>query len=451
MKFKTPSLFWQLYLGILLAMLGIGLLFVILYAYLSYSTDPKDFYRDVNPVINTISHASEQSLSPELLHALREEFVFDIQFLSEQQWQILKPELNFRARFDETDIYEFDEGLMALKVFGQGQFRYLLIQDFVLDPEQTHLTDEMRYEFQQELEDEERFDAILMAGILVMLLTIAVFLMFLVRRINRHMQHFSDVCQVWGMGQFAVRANEFAPNPIGELAVDLNGMAEALQIADREKQVMMHAVSHELRTPLSALQLALGLMARKHSELAGEPLLQDIQQYADQLQTLVTASLTLAKVTHAHLEFDAEKLDISRLLLERAKFLQKSSTHIRLEYQSLPMALIQGNSFNLQIALDNVLSNALKYGHSVLRLKVCIKQKVLSVCIEDDGLGVPPAIWPQLLLPFSRGDESRNRESGGFGLGLAIAHTIVSKHGGKIAFFQSDLGGLGVQMSLPLS
>lgn len=450
MQLKSPSLFWQLYLGILIAMLGISFLFLVLYAYLSYSTDPRDFYRDIKPVINTVTHAPEQSFSPGLLHAIREEFMFDIKFLSEQQWRELEPELIHRARFNGTDIFEFDDGLMAVRPYAQGQFRYLLIQDFMLDPEQEHLTDEMRFEFEQELEDDNRFDNVLKAAIITMLIAIAALLMFLVRRINRHMQHFSDVCKVWGMRQFSVRANELAPAPIGELAVNLNGMAEALQKADEEKQVMMHAVSHELRTPLSSLQLALGLMERKHPELVDEPLLTDIQQYADQLHTLVTASLTLAKVSHGQLEFDLEKLDICRLLKERAEFLQKSSPDIRLEYKPFPAVVIQGNSFNLQMALDNVLSNAFKYTHSVLRLRVSVEQQKLSICIEDDGPGVPASVWPQLLLPFSRGDKSRNRDSGGFGLGLAITHTIISKHGGQIRFYQPQGTGLGVELILPV-
>jgi two-component system OmpR family sensor kinase/two-component system sensor histidine kinase RstB len=101
-------------------------------------------------------------------------------------------------------------------------------------------------------------------------------------------------------------------------------------------------------------------------------------------------------------------------------------------------------------ALNNFISNAIKYGNGKVRVTLVEKNDQCSICVEDDGIGVSDEFKKVIFDAFSRGDQSRNRETGGFGLGLAIVVRIMEWHRGEASISDSDLGGASFKLTWPI-
>ncbi len=113
-------------------------------------------------------------------------------------------------------------------------------------------------------------------------------------------------------------------------------------------------------------------------------------------------------------------------------------------------AIVMGDGAALRRCLGNIIDNALRYGRSA-EIALQVTQGVANVVVDDRGPGVAPELIDRLVDPFFRGEQSRNRETGGVGLGLSIALKIAEQHGGAIALENRDGGGLRVKLTLPLA
>ena len=105
----------------------------------------------------------------------------------------------------------------------------------------------------------------------------------------------------------------------------------------------------------------------------------------------------------------------------------------------------------LNSAIENVLRNAVKYARKIIDVRVYTDESSVHLVITDDGKGIEPAQLVRIFEPFYRESLARDRDSGGVGLGLAIAYQAVSQHKGRIEAKNTELGGLEVHISLPLS
>lgn len=113
------------------------------------------------------------------------------------------------------------------------------------------------------------------------------------------------------------------------------------------------------------------------------------------------------------------------------------------------VSAIQGREQALKRALTNVISNAFRYGKTIA-VKLESNDKKLMIAIEDDGPGIPKDKREDVFKAFYRLENSRNKETGGVGLGLSIAKDVITSHGGTIELDDSSLGGLKVLVSIPL-
>ncbi|QSX37090.1 ATP-binding protein [Shewanella sedimentimangrovi] len=236
---------------------------------------------------------------------------------------------------------------------------------------------------------------------------------------------------------------------LGQVARAFNGMADAVETMVRNQQRLMGDISHELRTPLTRLQLALAL-ARKRGEETPE--INRIAYEASQLEQLIAELLTLSR-----LQLNAQ--EPKRLLslgdsldqvLDDADFEaseQNKQLHISLDeefqFQHYPKILAR--------AVENLLRNAIRYANGAIWLSSELQENNLILRICDDGPGVAEAELGAIFQPFYRPDTSRERESGGWGLGLAITAAAVQAHGGEIRAENRPEGGLCVSLSLPLT
>ena len=214
-------------------------------------------------------------------------------------------------------------------------------------------------------------------------------------------------------------------------------MKERIQRQISERTQMLAGVSHDLRTPLTRMKLQATMLKGQDKE----DMLQDISE--------------MEKMLEGYLSFvsgeGGEKssfIDMNELILSVLNKYRTKDAFIRYKTND-QVSAIQGREQALKRAITNVISNALKYGKTVA-VDLESNDRKLEITIDDDGSGIPADKREEVFKAFYRLEESRNKETGGIGLGLAITKDVITSHGGKIELADSPLGGLRVLISIPL-
>ncbi len=278
---------------------------------------------------------------------------------------------------------------------------------------------------------------------------------FLARHLARGLSTLQRATRSIAKGDLSVRiSNRFNTrrDEIASLAHDFDHMTERLEKAMAEQKRLIKDVSHELRTPLARLQVALAL-AQQRSQGTVDKELDRIRQAADYLGDIISDILALPVLDDGGWTLD-DTMDLSALLdaLHQGLETEAARKNIRLELiNPLHEALLATHGNMLYGVFDNVLRNALRYTPSggVITTSLSELQNHYLICIADTGPGVPDAQLADIFEPFYRTDQARDRESGGYGLGLAIAQRTVALHGGNIQARNREQGGLEVSITLP--
>ena len=206
---------------------------------------------------------------------------------------------------------------------------------------------------------------------------------------------------------------------------------------------MTHAVSHELRTPIARLNFALE-MAQQLPEEERQLMQQDVKE----LQQLVDEILDYARLETGQSPLHKQHLDLTELIVNvQEKLTPLPGATISLQLPD--RAMLYGDGHYLERALQNLLVNAKKYAVNQIRLTLRQHKSGWQIDVEDDGPGIPEALRQDILKPFFRAEASRNKQAGGFGLGLAIVHRVAQWHQGNIEVTTSTLGGARFVLSLP--
>lgn len=228
-----------------------------------------------------------------------------------------------------------------------------------------------------------------------------------------------------------------------------NQMISALERMVNAQQRLISDISHELRTPLTRLQLATALLRRRHGESKE---LERIKTETHRLDGMINDLLVLSRSQHKN-ELLRQNIKANELwddILDNAKF-EAEQRHKTLEITSPPGPwTIYCNPSALGSAFENIVRNALRYSNQHIQVAFSADTKGISIVVDDDGPGVSPEDREHIFRPFYRTDEARDRESGGTGLGLAIVSTAISQHNGKVTANDSPLGGLRLEIWLPL-
>jgi len=245
---------------------------------------------------------------------------------------------------------------------------------------------------------------------------------------------------------------------IADLGQDFDLMASRLQAVITSQKQLLSDVSHELRSPLARLHVALGL-ARNKSRGDIETELTRIEQEANRLDELVGGVLTLSRLeaglNHSTTYAKEDYVDVASLLSEIVKDANYEANTVKkqvvLNYKQ--SWILKANTELLRRALENIIRNAIHYTKTDTTVTVLLApdkmddQMIVTVC--DSGPGVPEEKIDDLFKPFARLSEARDRDSGGYGLGLAIAQRAVRLHSGTISAGNNGQGGLCVTVKLP--
>ena len=454
MKFLS-SLFWRLYLSIIGTLAVVAVLFMTVTAYFEENSALDHFYADSRRAATPILQQAQQQkeIVPAVLDALSQQYLFDIEILNSIQIEGITSGLLPLGKRADTSLYESQDGRFYTLEPLQWDDKWLVISETDLEEEFLDTDGELPFSVEQSiaLYEAEADDQLLTLQIVIglSLLMFAFVLVLQVRTISKSIEHLMTTSVAWGKGKLGVRADENASPPLDSLAIHLNEMAANLQQSNKEQQVIAHAISHELRTPLSKLELALTLLKKKQPELADEPMIESLASYLDELNTLTSTVLTYSKIRHGANSENIGRIDFGQLVQDRCSKLKALYADKTVSYEKRECCYLTGDVFYLQVMLDNIISNALKYASNHIDIDVSQHAGEVYLTVSDDGPGIALNDREQVFLPFYRADKSRTRDTGGVGLGLAMVETVVHQFGGKILLSESSAGGLCLSVTLP--
>jgi two-component system sensor histidine kinase CpxA len=237
---------------------------------------------------------------------------------------------------------------------------------------------------------------------------------------------------------------------LGDLARDFNVMADRIESLVTSQQRLSRDVSHELRSPLARMNVALEI-AKKKSNDETKPVLHRIENEAFRLNEMISRILTLSKLESGSDDFERARINLKELVEDVA---EDAAFEAEAKGKSVNVVKnddcrVMGSETLIRSAVENVLRNAVRYTAEGTSVDVALASKngKAVVTITDHGGGVPDAELTNLFRPFYRVSESRERATGGIGLGLAIAQQAVKAHKGTIAAANRN-GGLAVEIVL---
>jgi len=240
---------------------------------------------------------------------------------------------------------------------------------------------------------------------------------------------------------------------IAELSDEFDQMAEHLETMMSSKERLLQDISHELRSPLARLQIAIELGRKKAKELANTEFSR-MEVECMRLNTLIGEILQFARLEKSSNSLDTSRVDCAKIvgkIADDANFEfgeEKPRVQLTID-QSCELAL---DERLIHRAIENIIRNALNYSpaNELVKVRIHILENNLIIDIADNGPGVPDDQLTMIFNPFYRVDPSREKKTGGYGLGLSIAEKAIVLHHGKITASNKSTGGLQVSIELPI-
>ncbi|HJW98897.1 MAG TPA: ATP-binding protein [Terriglobales bacterium] len=278
----------------------------------------------------------------------------------------------------------------------------------------------------------------------------------LARYLTRPITRLRAAAQKIAAGDLKARAGSGSVqlDEVGQLVQDFDNMADRLEVLIGAQQRLISDVSHELRSPLTRLKLALDL-ARGEGGHELSHTLDRIEREAERLSSLVAMLLTLSRLESGDAAPETTMVHIPDLLAEIAADveIEAQSRGCFVELARMQECCIEGDQELLRSAFENVVRNAIRYTEpgTTVHISTKCEENEVRIKVQDHGPGVPESELDKVFKPFYRVDTSRERRTGGVGLGLAIAERAIKLHNGKIAAGNLKEGGFQVEISLPMA
>ena len=274
---------------------------------------------------------------------------------------------------------------------------------------------------------------------LIIYLALLVPIWWIGRRAARPLRRLTDAARHESVGAAAERLPEEGPADVRDLTHAFNGLRERIVDMLREKDRMLGALGHDLRTPIASLRLRVeqvdnpGLRAKLIATL-------------DEMATMIENILALARQRHERAP--APRTDLSALVEAVTEDYGDIGQAVRLGPIDRPVVRAT-QAVPVRRALRNLIDNAIKYGGEA-EVSLHRIDGAAHIRVEDRGPGIAEGDIPAMLEPFARAETSRNRETGGTGLGLSLARALVDQEGGSLKLANRAGGGLTAEIILPL-
>jgi signal transduction histidine kinase len=279
-------------------------------------------------------------------------------------------------------------------------------------------------------------------------------LWFWVRPIWRDLEALRQTARDLGDGDFEARSPAARSQLFAPLSDTMNSMAERVQQLLATHRELSSAISHELRTPIARMRFALEMLSDTDERAERERLWAMMEGDLDELDHLIDTSLTYARFERETPEPHFSKVRFAEWLrdeVDAVRLLGRDLT-ITVDSKKLPENLgIDVDRKAMPYALRNLLRNAFKYAVRQIVISAELQDGKIMVHVDDDGIGIPPEDRENVFSAFTRLDRSRDRATGGYGLGLAITRRVLELHGGTATADASPLGGARFTLAWPLA
>ena len=280
--------------------------------------------------------------------------------------------------------------------------------------------------------------SLLSLAVMAVLLVVVVIVM--VRRVTRPLRRLAAASDKLGRGEETAALPERGPRDVRRTIAAFNRMNERLQRYVTDRTNMLAAISHDLRTPITSLRLRAEFVEDSETRERMIATLEEMQHMAE-----ATLEFAREEAEREH----TRPVDLAALLQSLCDDLAELGQDVEFaETESDTSTTLACRPVTLKRALRNLIENGVRYG---LRARVALQAtpEGFGIDIDDDGPGIALDAIERVFEPFVRLEESRSPETGGIGLGLAIARSIVRGHGGDIVLATRDEGGLRASVSLP--
>lgn len=254
-----------------------------------------------------------------------------------------------------------------------------------------------------------------------------------------------SAAQRFGEGHLTERIHFDSGSSFDRLGIAFNQMADNINALIASKKQLIDGIAHELRTPLVRLRYRLEMS----ENLTGAEL-QALNRDIGQLEALIEELLTYARLDRPQTELHLSTPDLPVWLQTHINDVQSVNPQRKLLTAITPGAYGALDMRLMERVLDNLMNNAMRYSETTLRIGLDLQGSQAILCVEDDGPGIEPAEREKVFEPFVRLDPSRDRATGGCGLGLAIVRSIAQAMGGSVRCEASELGGARFVFSWPI-
>jgi signal transduction histidine kinase len=264
------------------------------------------------------------------------------------------------------------------------------------------------------------------------LVAVIILTIFAVRHAVRPLQILTQAADRLGRDVMAPPVQIKGPREVIAAASAFNRMQARLRRFIEDRTQMLAAISHDLRTPITRLKLRAEFVEDDEQR---EKILADL----DEMEAMISSTLAFARDDSAREPKTA--VDLVGMLVDLCDQFQAA-------YTGPDDLLVTAGAGGLKRALANLIENGNKYGGNV-RVNLSVRDDQVEIAIDDDGPGIPATEIEKVFAPFYRLENSRNRETGGTGLGLAVARSAIRANGGDIKLINRTQGGLTALVTLP--
>ncbi|WP_432216997.1 ATP-binding protein [Pseudomonas kribbensis] len=287
------------------------------------------------------------------------------------------------------------------------------------------------------------------AAYMMLAVLLGIVLYFWVRPHWRDLEKLRLAAERFGDNDLSARIQLSKRSNIRDLAEHFNLMAARIEGLIANQRELTNAVSHELRTPIARLSFELDQLKQQPDASQNRELIADMYADLGELEEMVSELLT-----YASLERGATV--ITRENIQAANWLDSVVGSVALEAEAAGVQLLIGECRVDEVRIEprfmaraviNLLRNAIRYAEQRVEVSLVRIGDQYEVQVNDDGPGVPLSGREKIFEPFSRLDASRDRRTGGFGLGLALVRRVSQSHGGRVEVGDSPWGGASFRMT----
>ena len=272
--------------------------------------------------------------------------------------------------------------------------------------------------------------------------SILLFLYLLIRRMFRPIEAMSEQVRKIGKGDLTQDIETGGKGELGMLAAGINRMSGQIKAMLESKSALLLAISHELRSPITRMRVNLELLEESETR---QKLIDDIRE----METLIASILESEKLNTSHAPLMLSRCEMLGLVEEVIKA-HPSRNRIR---SRLSPVELEADRLRVKLLIKNLIDNACHYSiedQGEVEISLSHDQESVNIEVRDRGVGIKTEDIPRVTEPFYRPDSSRQRDTGGYGLGLYLCRLIVEAHGGQIVIESEPGNGTKAIVKLPL-